>query len=173
MSDPDPAGLSRQHYAAIAAFRFELRRFLAFSEQAAAGHGLPAQQHQALLAIAGHLGPRGPTVGLVAEQLMIAPASAVELVSRMVAAGLLSKRSDPEDRRRAVLEITAAGESVLRRLTHAHLQELRVLEPALARALRRLARSHPLAREAGAKRGLQSERRSVIYDLHRDEAEPE
>jgi DNA-binding MarR family transcriptional regulator len=80
-------------------------------------------------------------VGLVAEQLMIAPASAVELVSRMVAAGLLTKAPDPTDRRRSRLEITEAGDAVLKQLTQAHLRELQVLEPALARALRRLARS--------------------------------
>jgi DNA-binding MarR family transcriptional regulator len=137
----DPESLSPEHYAAIARFRFELRRFLAFSEQAAASHGVPAQQHQALLAIAGHVGERTPTVGLVADQLMIAPASAVELVSRMVAAGLLDKQPDPADRRRSALRITDAGQAMLRRLTHAHLRELQVLEPALARALRRLARS--------------------------------
>jgi DNA-binding MarR family transcriptional regulator len=141
MPHADADGLSQEHYAAIARFRFELRRFLAFSEQAAAGHGLPPQQHQALLAIAGHVGEQAPTVGLVAEQLMIAPASAVELVSRMVAAGLLTKAPDPQDRRRSRLEITEAGYAVLKRLTQAHLRELRVLEPALARALRRLARS--------------------------------
>lgn len=141
MPDADAEGLSQEHYAAIARFRFELRRFLAFSEQAAARHGLPPQQHQALLAIAGHVGEQAPTVGLVAEQLMIAPASAVELVSRMVAAGLLTKAPDPTDRRRSRLEITEAGDAVLKQLTQAHLRELQVLEPALARALRRLARS--------------------------------
>jgi DNA-binding MarR family transcriptional regulator len=133
--------VSREEYAAIAAFRFELRRFLAFSEQAAGGFGLPTQQHQALLAIAGHLGPKRPNVGLISEQLLISPAAAAELVSRMVAAGYLDKRSGAEDRRRSELEITEKGHALLDRLTAVHLEELQVLEPVLARALARLARS--------------------------------
>ena len=68
----EPRELSRSHYAALAAFRYELRRFLAFSEAAATGAGLPPQQHQALLTVAGHLGPEPPTVGHIAERLMIA-----------------------------------------------------------------------------------------------------
>lgn len=139
--------LNSADYAALAAFRFELRRFLAFSEQAAAACGLPAQQHQALLAIAGHLGPEAPTVGLIAEQLLIGPSSAVELVSRMVAGGLLTKQQGASDRRRSELRLTDRADEILHDLSAAHLQELRVMEPALTRALARLGRrqaSEPL-----------------------------
>ncbi len=69
-------GLLPSQYAAIASFRLELRRFLAFSEIAANKAGLPPQQHQALLAIAGHTGPEPPNVGAIAEHLLIAPNSA-------------------------------------------------------------------------------------------------
>ncbi|MGE7415198.1 MarR family winged helix-turn-helix transcriptional regulator [Methylobacterium tarhaniae] len=131
-------GLSREEYAAIAAFRLELRRFLAFSEAAAAKVGLPAQQHQALLAIAGHDGP--PTVGFVAEQLLIAPQTAAELVSRMVEAGLLTKAASAQDRRRLALTPTPKAEALLARLTAAHLEELRTLEPTLTKALGRMRR---------------------------------
>jgi DNA-binding MarR family transcriptional regulator len=125
-------------YAALAAFRYELRRFLAFSEQAAAAHGLPAQQHQALLTIAGHTRAEAPTVGLIAEQLLITPSSAVELVARMVAGGLLVKTAGVEDRRRTELHLTPEARDLLGKLSRAHLQELDVMEPALARALGRL-----------------------------------
>ncbi len=131
-------GLAREEYAAIAAFRLELRRFLAFSEAAAAKVGLPAQQHQALLAIAGHDGP--PTVGFVAAQLLVAPQTAAELVSRMVEAGLLTKAASPQDRRRVALTPTQKAEALLARLTAAHLEELRTLEPALTKALGRMRR---------------------------------
>ncbi len=131
-------GLSQQEYAAIAAFRFELRRFLAFSAAAAASEGLPAQQHQALLAIAGHDGAEPATVGALAEQLLVAPHTAAELVSRMVEAGLLTKTPSQSDRRRVGLTLTAQADEVLGRLTEAHLKELSTLEPALVRALGRL-----------------------------------
>jgi len=128
-------GLSPEQYAALAAFRYRLRRFLAFSEAEAAKHGLPTQQHQALLTLAGH-GGRGPaTVGLLAEQLMIAPHTAAELVSRMVEAGLLTKARGAQDRRRAELGLTPHASALLHDLTEAHLRELRDLGPALVAAL--------------------------------------
>ncbi|MGY2049801.1 MarR family winged helix-turn-helix transcriptional regulator [Methylobacterium sp. JK268] len=135
-----PEGLSRAQYAALAAFRFRLRQFLAFSEAAALAAGLPPQQHQALLAVAGHAGPEAPHVGLVAEQLLIAPHSAAELVARMVEADLLAKTRGREDRRRMELALTPRAEALLARLSAAHLEELRTLEPALIRALGRLTR---------------------------------
>ncbi|SFL35424.1 MarR family winged helix-turn-helix transcriptional regulator [Methylorubrum salsuginis] len=133
--DSKGAPLSRSHYAALAAFRYELRRFLAFSEAAATQAGLPPQQHQALLTVAGHPGPEPPTVGHVAERLMIAPHSAAELVARMVEAKLLAKSRGVQDRRRMELALTPEAEARLHQLTAAHLTELRSLEPALARAL--------------------------------------
>ncbi len=131
-------GLLPSQYAAIAAFRLELRRFLAFSEAAATAAGLPSQQHQALLAVAGHTGAEPPSVGTIADQLLIAPNSAAELVARMVDAALLAKRSSRQDRRRMELALTEKASVLLRRLTAAHLDELKTLEPALKRALGRL-----------------------------------
>ncbi|KQQ26079.1 MarR family transcriptional regulator [Methylobacterium sp. Leaf125] len=135
-ADPPPReALSRAQYAAIAAFRYQLRRFLAFSEAAAQQAGLPHQQHQALLAIAGHVGAEPPTVGLLAERLLIAPHTAAELVSRMVEASLLTKTRSPQDGRRMELALTPRAEVILAALTVAHLEELQTMEPALVRAL--------------------------------------
>ncbi len=64
---PGHWAMSREQYAALADFRFRLRRFLAFSEAAAARAGLPPQQHQALLTLAGHAGRAPATVGLLAS----------------------------------------------------------------------------------------------------------
>lgn len=142
MTDPIQAepGLSPRQFAAIAAFRYELRRFLAFSETAAGAMGLPAQQHQALLTIAGHAGPEAPSVRTLAEQLLIAPHTAAELAARMLDADLLIKTPSAKDRRRVELALTPRALGLLERLTSAHLEELRTLEPALTRALGRLAR---------------------------------
>ncbi len=126
--------LSREQYSAIAAFRHQLRHFLSFSERAAAAAGLPSQQHQALLAIAGHAGAEPPTVGTLAEQLIIAPHTAAELVSRMAAAGLLTKASSKQDRRRLELTLTKKAAMLLAGLTEAHLRELENLQTALTRA---------------------------------------
>ncbi|GJD52117.1 hypothetical protein OPKNFCMD_4879 [Methylobacterium crusticola] len=142
--DPAPEdGLSREQYAAIAAFRYQLRRFLATSEAAAMQAGLPPQQHQALLAVAGHAGGEPPTVGVLADQLLVAPHTAAELVTRMVQADLMTKTPAVRDRRRMELALTRKAEALLRHLTAAHLDELGTLEPALVRALGRLGRARP------------------------------
>jgi DNA-binding MarR family transcriptional regulator len=133
-------GLTRAQYVALAAFRFELRRFMAFSESAAHGAGLPPQQHQALLVIAGFDGADAPTVGTLSERLLIAPHTAAELASRMVEAGLIDKTPSREDRRKMRLALTAKAGSLLAELSAAHLEELKSLEPALTAALARLGR---------------------------------
>jgi DNA-binding MarR family transcriptional regulator len=143
-SEPQLDGdISHNQYTAIAAFRYELRRFLAFSEAAAAGVGLPPQQHQALLVIAGHAGPGRPTVGVVADKLLIAAHTAAELIARMEAAGLVTKMASAGDKRRVELALTLKADELLRQLTAAHLEELKTLEPALARAVGRLSRKRP------------------------------
>lgn len=124
-----------EQYRALARFRHELRRFLRFSEAAAGAVGLPAQQHQALLAIVGHDGPGRPSVGDLAERLVVARHTAAELASRMAEAGLVTKAHPAADRRRTELTLTASAEALLAGLTEAHLRELEQLAPALARAL--------------------------------------
>ncbi len=120
----DPAiPLPAAPYAVMAEFRHALRGFLRFSEQAAATEGLTPQQHQAMLAVAGHVGAAPPSVGTLARQLMVTPHAAAELVARMVEAGLLEKQPDPADRRRQHLRLTQAGRARLARLTAAHLRE--------------------------------------------------
>lgn len=131
----DDPGLSAGQYQSIAAFRHELRRFLAFSETAAADAGLPSQQHQALLVVAGHPGPGAPTIGLVAQQLIVAPHTAAELVARMVTAGLLLKTQGIKDARRQELTLTPRAAALLQTLTAAHLRELIELRHTLATAV--------------------------------------
>lgn len=131
----DGRKVGADQYQALARFRHELRRFLSFSEAAAAAVGLPPQQHQALLAIAGHCGPDRPTVGFLAEQLVVAPHTAAELVSRMVEAGLVVKTHSAPDRRRTELAVTAKAEALLAKLSEAHIRELQYFEPLLAQVL--------------------------------------
>lgn len=112
-------------YKALADFRYALRRFLVFSEAAARAAGLTAQQHQALLAIKGHPSGEQVTIGDLAERLLIRHNSAVELVNRLVAAGLLRKTTGREDRRQVFLVLTREAEAILDTLSASHLDELR------------------------------------------------
>jgi DNA-binding MarR family transcriptional regulator len=119
-------------YTALAQFRYELRKFLAFSESAARKEGLTAQQHQALLAIKGFSQDRPLSVGELAKYLLIQNHSAVELVERMTRLGLLLRATDPDDGRRILVRLSADGERRLKRLSKAHLEELSAAGTALS-----------------------------------------
>jgi len=122
----------------LAEFRFELRRFLHFSESAALEMGLQPQQHQLLLQVSGASEGSVVTISYAAERLGIKHNSAVELVNRSQREGLLIRREDSGDRRRAILQTTRKGRQVLDRLTSDHARELNELAPRLAKVLKQI-----------------------------------
>jgi DNA-binding MarR family transcriptional regulator len=128
-ADAGAPGISKAEYEALAAFRYALRRFLHFSEEAAHKAGLTPQQHQALLAIVGFPGRDQITVGELAERLQIAHHSAVGLINRLVAHGLLVRQSGSGDARHVFLSVTTHGRELLEQLTAAHRAELQRFGP--------------------------------------------
>jgi DNA-binding MarR family transcriptional regulator len=123
--------LDHAEYERLLRFRTGLRRFLRWSAEQAAAAGLTPAQHQLLLAVRGHPDPRGPTVGDVAGYLLLRHHSAVELIDRAQAAGLLERHADRDDSRAVRLRLTRSGRKRLETLTTAHLEELARLEPEL------------------------------------------
>jgi DNA-binding MarR family transcriptional regulator len=136
--------LSDADYEDLLALRTGLRRFLRWSEQKAEGAGLTPAQHQLLLAVRGHTNRRGPTVGEVADYLMLRHHSAVGLVDRAEAAGLLRRARDPQDHRIVRIQLTAAGQKRLEALSALHLEELERLTLKLPGAWRGLMPRQPL-----------------------------
>jgi DNA-binding MarR family transcriptional regulator len=128
-------------YEALAQFRFQLRRFLSFSEAAAQKAGLTPQQHQALLAIKGFSRTRPISIGDLADFLLVRHHTAVELVDRMVKLGLLRRTIDDTDSRRILVGLTRKGEQRLRTLSRIHFEELQSASPGLTRILRSFRRS--------------------------------
>jgi DNA-binding MarR family transcriptional regulator len=128
-------------YVALAEFRYQLRKFLAFSEAAAQKAGLTPQQHQALLAIKGFSSPGPISVGDLARFLLIRHHTAVELVDRMTKLGLLSRIVDDDDGRRVLVKLTRKGEQKLRTLSKIHFEELRSASPALTGILKSFQRA--------------------------------
>ncbi|HZP42538.1 MAG TPA: helix-turn-helix domain-containing protein [Candidatus Binatia bacterium] len=120
-------------YRALAEFRYQIRRFLRFSERAARAAGLGPQHHQLLLAVKGLPAGRRPTVGEIAERLQLQHHSAVELIDRLAAHGLVRRDRDPRDHRQVVVRLTARGEAVLHELSLHHLAELQAMSQALGR----------------------------------------
>lgn len=121
--------LGKRAYELLADFRYILRQFLSFSEDAARRAGLASQQHQALLAIKGAGGEL--SIGDLAQRLLVRPHSAVGLVDRLVEAKLLRRNGDKKDRRRVLLTLTPVAERVLEALTAAHRDEIGRVAPLL------------------------------------------
>lgn len=131
----------------LAQFRFELRRFLQFSENAALEAGLHPQQHQLLLQAAGAPEGTAVTIAYAAARLGLKHNSAVELVDRSEREGLLERTADPDDKRRAILQVTRKGKRILNRLSGDHAQELNEQAPHLLQALEHI-RKHAQPRSA-------------------------
>ncbi len=108
----------------LAQFRYRLRRFLYFSEQAARKCGITPQQHQLMLGVAGYTGRGCASISELADFLQEKNHSVVELVERAVAKGLVRRTHDPTDRRVVVVFLTPAGKRILGRLTKLHQREI-------------------------------------------------
>ena len=133
------AHLDAAEYQQLASFRYALRSFLRFSEAAAETVGLTAQQYQALLAVcasAGHV-----TINDLAQQLLIRHNSAVGLVDRLTAQGLVAREPSPEDGRKVYLRLTAKGDRILEKLAEVHREELRRIGPQLEALLHDITRT--------------------------------
>jgi DNA-binding MarR family transcriptional regulator len=112
-------------------FRVTLRRFLRWSEEQAAEAGLTPAQHQLLVAIKGHPGPRPPAIREIADYLLLQSHSAVGLVDRAETAGIVRRQPDPDDGRVVRVQLTEKGDWLVTGLTRAHLAELHKLASAL------------------------------------------
>jgi DNA-binding MarR family transcriptional regulator len=121
----------RNDFEHLLAFRSSLRRFERWSEAQARAAGLTHVQHQLLVAVKGHPGTEPPTVGDLAGYLLLRHHSAVELINRAEAAGLVHRIADSRDARLVRVRLRPKGESILRELTPAHLFELHSLAAVL------------------------------------------
>lgn len=119
-----------EDYRTLAEFRFELRRFQRFSEQAARSAGLTPQQHQALLAVRA-AGDAKMLIGDLADRLLLQPHSTSELVRRLIENDLATREHADADRRQVRIALTEKARRVLASLSSSHRSELRQLRPLL------------------------------------------
>jgi DNA-binding MarR family transcriptional regulator len=132
--------LTLSDYQALAEFRYQIRRFLHFSEQAVQASGLERGQYQMMLAIKGM--PEGvrPRIRELADRMQIQHHSAVELINRLEAGAYVKRERAREDRREVLLALTAKGERTLEELALHHHEELQSAAPDLVAALRKVMR---------------------------------
>jgi DNA-binding MarR family transcriptional regulator len=123
--------LTKADFEALARFRFGIRRYLRFSEQAVRGHGLTPQQYQLLLALKGFPGREWATMTELADRLQLRHHSVVELVNRAQAQKLVQRAPHPTDARAVRVELTPHGERAMAQLGALHRDELRRVRAAL------------------------------------------
>lgn len=132
------ARITKTEYEILAAFRYSLRQFLHFSEEAAQSVGLTPQQHQALLSIKGFPGRDKITIKELAERMQIRHHSAVGLADRLVAQGLLKREPSRTDRRQVYVTLSTQGLAILEQLSSIHKEELRHTLPELQKLIEQL-----------------------------------
>jgi DNA-binding MarR family transcriptional regulator len=125
-------------FQSMAELRYQIRRFLRFSETAARQAGIEPQQHQLLLAVRGLPANLKPTVGVLAERMQLQHHSTVELIDRLVDRGFLCRLRATDDRRQVLVKLTHEGEEFLKTLSLCHLQELQSVGPKFVRILQNL-----------------------------------
>ena len=152
--------LSLADYESLAELRYQIRRFLHFSEQVSRMAGLKPHQHQLMLALKGLPGRVRPRIGELAERLQIRHHSTVELVNRLSTGGYVRRNRMGEDRREVWLSLTPKGEKVLRKLSLQHRAELRLHGPALIAALRRAIPKSRSNNEGPARAASQTRRKT-------------
>jgi DNA-binding MarR family transcriptional regulator len=143
-SDPD--------YQRLLTLRTGLRRFLHWSGDEARAAGLTPTQHQLLLAIRGHGDPRGPTIGQVADYLVLQHHSAVGLIDRAVAAGLVVRSPDHQPPGCVRLSLTSLGGERLDALAASHMEELARLAPTMEAFWRTVDKRRPSSHHGEARR---------------------
>ncbi|MEO8177408.1 MAG: MarR family transcriptional regulator [Deltaproteobacteria bacterium] len=148
--------LSSADYRSLAAFRYEIRKFLSFSELAAREAGIEPQQHQLLLAVRGLPVGTRPTIRATAERLCVQHHTAVALVDRLEDRGLLARERSTLDRREVLLRLTDAGAELLAGLSALHREQLQTVGPEMLAALQTIA--------AGRRRPRASARAIAVND---------
>jgi len=147
-------------YESLAEARYQLRRFLRFSESIARAAGLEPHQHQLMLALKGLPAGVRPRIGELAERLQVQHHSTVELVNRLAARGYVNRERGDQDRREVLLTLTPKGEKVLRELSLHHRAELRTQGPILIAALKRAIEPRPRSRHHQREFPVKTNRRS-------------
>jgi len=128
MPKADARLLSKSDFETLADFRYQIRKFVRFSEQVARQHGIKPLQYLLLLQIKGYPGRDWATIGELAERLQAQHHGVVALVSRCEKQGFVKRRRSSEDRRRIEIHLLRKGERVLNELARLHRAELLSLQ---------------------------------------------
>lgn len=128
MPDQSLPPMAKRDFEMLADFRYQIRKFLRFSEQVTRKAGITPLQYLMLLNIKGYPGREWATIGEIAERLQAQHHGVVALVSRCEKMGFVERRRSTEDRRRIEVRLLAKGEEYVERLANAHRVQLITLD---------------------------------------------
>ncbi|HEX3094854.1 MAG TPA: MarR family winged helix-turn-helix transcriptional regulator [Candidatus Angelobacter sp.] len=158
----DKKKLSRPEYKALAEFRYQIRKYLRYMEEAARSYGYHPQQYQLLLAIEGLPDGKTPSIKTLAERMQLNHNSTVELVDRCEKRGLLRRTRESMNRREVTLAATPAGIRMMEDQASASRAELREIGPVLFASLQRLMEEAPLDVRAKVKLSKNGHRQKTV-----------
>jgi len=121
------APLIKSQYEALSEFRYQLRRFLHFSETAAKDAGLTPLQYLLMLHVRGFPNRDWATVNELADRLQMKHHGVVALLTRCEEIGLVRRQKSTTDRRVVEIHLQEKGAAQLERLAALHDAELRSL----------------------------------------------
>ena len=149
--DTNTNDVTQSDYRALAEFRYQIRRYLAFGDQAAESAGLRSRQYQLLLALKGMPDGMEASIKNLADRLGIRHHSTVELVDRLEKRGLIKRERSNVHRSFVFVRITKEGESMLRKLVASRKADLKVAGPILVKALTTLTKQTSKRSKSAAK----------------------
>ncbi|AUY10871.1 MarR family transcriptional regulator [Aeromonas caviae] len=120
--------LTKAQFEALSEFRYQLKRFLHFSETAAKELGLTPLQYLSLLHIQGYPGRNWASVGELAERLQMSHHATVALLTRCEELDLVERRKNENDKRKVDVYLTDKGREYLQQLAQQHKTELQSLQ---------------------------------------------
>jgi DNA-binding MarR family transcriptional regulator len=120
--------LDKSGFEALSHLRYQLRRFLRFSEELTQTFGVTHLQYLLLLHIKGFPAREWATISELAERLQSHHHGVVSLVSRCEKLGLVFRKKSAEDRREVEVHLTPKGDAMVAKLAGLHRDELLKLQ---------------------------------------------
>jgi len=120
--------LNKNDFETLSEFRYQIRKFVRFSEDVARQHGITPLQYLMMLHIKGYPGREWATVGELAERLQTQQHGVVALISRCEKLEFVERRRSAEDRRRIEVHLLEDGQKVVEQIARRHRAQLVSLE---------------------------------------------
>jgi DNA-binding MarR family transcriptional regulator len=155
------AAITTAEYRALAELRYRIRHFVQEGDAAARRSNLEPQQYLMLLAIRGLPAGAASTIRTLAERLALKHHSAVELIDRLQAHGLVRRSRSAADRREVLVSLSPRGAKLLEQVAQRRLGELRAGGAALADAINAVVHRKNDKRAAGSSKHAVQEHLNV------------